>query len=94
MRPNNSIRALVIEDVEDDAMLLVQALQRNGIDVCYECVETIQELKSALEKEWDIVYSDYTLPGFNGLDALDVLPAGPAADALRTLCRSLAGRTH
>src|SRR5205814_3883594 len=31
------------------------------------------ELKAALEKQWDIVVSDYAMPSFSGLDALRIV---------------------
>ncbi|MBW3566395.1 MAG: EAL domain-containing protein [Proteobacteria bacterium] len=65
-----SVRALLIEDVEDDAILMVNALKRAGIHVDHLRVETMAQLEAALDSNWDIVYSDYTLPGFNGMDAL------------------------
>src|SRR6266568_5846190 len=66
-----SLRLLIIEDVEDDALLLVRELRKGGYVPDFVRVETPQELKSALEDgPWDAVFSDYNLPAFTGLDAL------------------------
>lgn len=71
-----SIKALIIEDVEADALLLVRALKRGGLDISYQLVQTREQLSDALGKgPWDIVYSDYTMPGFNGIEALGTVRA-------------------
>jgi sigma-B regulation protein RsbU (phosphoserine phosphatase) len=70
----NPLRALVVEDSEDDAFLLTRHLQRGGFDVDWLRVETEAGLKQALnEKDWDIVFSDFSLPHLNGLEALRIL---------------------
>lgn len=65
------LKVLIIEDSEDDAALLLRQLHKGGYEVDYQRVETNQELVDALEnKDWNIVISDYRLPGFSGLQAL------------------------
>lgn len=71
-----SLRVLIIEDFEDDALLLVHELQRGGYEVEFERVETAEAMQSALaQKTWDLILTDYILPGFNALQALEVLKA-------------------
>ena len=73
---DTSLRLLILEDSEDDAALLVDELQRGGYDVSFERVDTPDALDSALEKKnWDLVISDYSMPHFSGLDALNLLRA-------------------
>ena len=68
---NTSLRVLVVEDSEDDTLLLVRLLQRGGYEVTCERVETAAAVNEALDSQaWDIVIADYSIPGFNGLDAL------------------------
>ena len=68
------LRALIVEDSENDALLLARELQRGGYDLTYERVETLEGMKAALDKQkWDIVLSDYTMPLFRGTDALLIL---------------------
>jgi PAS domain S-box-containing protein len=68
------LRALIVEDSEDDTLLLTRELKRGGNDLSYERVETSEAmLKSLQENEWDIVISDYVMPHFSGLDALRIL---------------------
>ncbi len=68
------LRALIVEDVEDDAMLLVRELERNGYDVSWQRVDTREAMSAALESQtWDIIISDYVMPSFSGPDALALL---------------------
>ncbi|WP_172825468.1 PAS domain S-box protein [Geobacter sp. DSM 9736] len=68
------VRLLIIEDVEDHALLQVRELRKNGFNVDFERVETREELEAALRAGvWDAVLSDYNLPGFNGLEALRIV---------------------
>jgi PAS domain S-box-containing protein len=70
----NPIRVLVIEDNEDDSILEIQELRKGGFTVEYERVETREACKAALlEQEWDCIISDYSMPQFSGLDALNEL---------------------
>lgn len=65
---------LIVEDSVDDTDLILLELRRNGFDPTYERVDTRESLGTALaRKHWDIVISDYAMPGFNGLDALKYL---------------------
>jgi two-component system, cell cycle sensor histidine kinase and response regulator CckA len=66
------LRILVIEDSEDDAALLLRELQRGGYAPTHERVDTAAALRSALaQSDWDLVTSDYSMPHFSGMDALE-----------------------
>ncbi|MES2406344.1 MAG: EAL domain-containing protein [Pseudomonadota bacterium] len=69
----DGLRALFIEDSENDALLLVDCLQTAGFNLFWQRVDTEQDLLSALKQPWDIVFSDYTMPRFNGARALAIL---------------------
>lgn len=70
----NTLRILVIEDSEDDALLVLHQIKNGGYGIEYEIVQTAETMKAALyEKKWDIVLSDYIMPHFNGLEALVLL---------------------
>jgi two-component system cell cycle sensor histidine kinase/response regulator CckA len=70
------LRLLVVEDVADDAEMMILALQRGGLDPTWERVETADELAAALANgPWDAVVSDYTLPKFGALAALAAVRA-------------------
>lgn len=67
------LRALVVEDVEDDALLLVDHLKKGGFDLSWQRVDTEPDMVAALQQPWDIVFSDFSMPYFSGPQALDVL---------------------
>jgi signal transduction histidine kinase len=68
------LRALIVEDVEEDALLVVRELERGGFDVSFERVETQEGMLSALSRQvWDIVIADYTMPRFSAPLALALL---------------------
>ncbi len=61
---------LVVEDNSADFLLLQRHLEREGLLVHCQRVETNTELDKALSSEWDVVLSDYNVPG---MDAYDIL---------------------
>lgn len=68
------LNALVLEDSEDDAILVVRELGRQGFEVKWERAWTAPAMKSLLEAEsWDVVLSDYSMPGFGAPAALQLL---------------------
>ncbi len=68
------IKVLIVEDSEDDARLMVMELEKAGYEVEFRRVESGAEVARALEsEEWDAVLSDYSLPGFNGREAMKIL---------------------
>jgi DNA-binding response OmpR family regulator len=67
------LRVLFIEDSEDDATLQVRLLRQAGYEVAYTRVQSADELKTALQRSWDIVISDYSMPHFSGTEALKVV---------------------
>jgi signal transduction histidine kinase len=69
----NRFRLLHLEDSEPDHALALAYLSRSGIQVQARRIETRSEFEAALDEPWDIVLSDYHLPGFTGLEALQML---------------------
>lgn len=68
------LRVLIVEDAEDDALLLARALRQGGFAPTCRRVDTADALAAALRDEsWDIVLSDYSMPGFDGHAALRVV---------------------
>ena len=68
------LRVLIVEDLEDDAMLLLRELRRSGYEPVYERVDTESAMKKALTtQEWDAIIADYVVPGFGALPALALL---------------------
>jgi PAS domain S-box-containing protein len=68
------LKILIVEDSEDDLFLLLHELRKGGYSPEYLSVCSAEPMKRALaEREWDIVTSDYNMPGFSALAALDIL---------------------
>ena len=68
------LRVLIVEDSKSDAELVLRQLEKSEYSIHYERVETAKDMEAALEKQtWDIVISDYKLPGFNAPAALAIL---------------------
>jgi signal transduction histidine kinase len=68
------LRVLVVEDSETDEQLLIRELRRQGYDPTWLRVDTEEGMREALSRsEWELVISDYTMPEFSGLGALEIL---------------------
>ncbi|HWP34687.1 MAG TPA: response regulator [Thermodesulfobacteriota bacterium] len=68
------LRLLIVEDSEDDAALIVRELRQAGYEPAVTRVATADDLRAAVDRqEWDVVVSDYGLPGFSGAAALALL---------------------
>ena len=67
-----SLRLLLVEDSENDAALVLRELQRGGLDVTSERVESRDAMSAALDRTppWDLVISDYSLPTFDAPGAV------------------------
>jgi len=68
-----AIRLLVIEDSEDDAALVHRLLRQSGYDVDSKRVDSASGLAQALNKKWDVIISDYSMPHFSGNEALKMV---------------------
>ncbi len=68
------LRALIVEDSEFDARVVVSTLRQSLGEIVWQRVQTAETLRAALgETEWDIVISDHEMPGFNAQEALAIL---------------------
>ncbi len=69
----NKIKLLLVEDNDTDALLVVRQLKKEGFEVDHTQVKTRDDMQIEMEKGgWDLVISDYSLPGFGGQDALEL----------------------
>ncbi|MBI2765801.1 MAG: response regulator [Chloroflexi bacterium] len=67
------LRLLLVEDSRDDAELVVRRLERSGFEIDLALAETEQQLRGTLaERTFDIIISDFSLPNFTGIRALEV----------------------
>jgi two-component sensor histidine kinase len=70
---NSTLAVLIVEDSEMDALFIIHHIESSGYSLTTERVETAERLASALaSKTWDVVLSDYSLPGFDAAEALAV----------------------
>jgi len=70
---SESLNVLMVEDSETDAMLVIRELRHGGFNPIWQRVQTAQELYTALNNStWDVIISDYRLPGFNAPMALEI----------------------
>ena len=65
------LKVLMVEDLEDDALLLIRTLRKSGYDPAAERVQSADEMTFALASQpWDIILCDFHLPGFSAIDAI------------------------
>jgi diguanylate cyclase len=69
----DELRILILEDRPEDAELLERELGRGGLAIRPCRVETRDDFEAMLQRfEWDLILSDYSLPRFDGLSALEL----------------------
>lgn len=74
------IRILHLEDSRVDHALVKFALQRSQMPCELTLVDTLEDFQRELDtRSHDIVVADYHLPGFNGLDAWELVRASGIA---------------
>ena len=67
------LRVLLVEDVENDALLVVRELRKQGYEPMYERVDTAEAMQAALANgSWDIILSDHSMPSFSSGAALEI----------------------
>jgi PAS domain S-box-containing protein len=70
----SNLRILVVEDSVEDTALLERTLRRGGLSFSARRVETRADFVEQLEEfAPDLVISDYNLPSFDGLQALELV---------------------
>jgi signal transduction histidine kinase len=67
------LQLLVAEDSEDDFEILLRELRKGGYAVAAQRVKSTAELDSALARSWDLLISDWIMPGFGGLQVLEAV---------------------
>ena len=71
MNTPKSLRLLVVEDSDDDYRILLREVQRGGYSVASRRVASADELTAAFVETWDLMITDWTIPGFGGLQAIE-----------------------
>jgi PAS domain S-box-containing protein len=68
------LKVLIVEDSREDAELLLYALKQAGYQPSYALVQNASGMRAQLGRQgWDLVISDYVIPGFGGIAAFQVL---------------------
>ena len=71
---SKSLRVLIVEDSEEDALLIVRELEHGGYEPQFERVYRAEEMDAALDRgAWDLVIADYTMPHFSCSAALKLV---------------------
>lgn len=78
----SKIKALLLEDIRKDAELLEEMLTDRGLDLNMDVVENkVDYISKLTSNNYDVIFADFTLPSFNGQDALklakEICPAVP-----------------
>jgi len=69
-----SLRALMVDNSENDVLLIIRELKKGGFNPFYERVETATAMEKILQdKQWDVILCDYKMPQFSAPLAIDVL---------------------
>jgi PAS domain S-box-containing protein len=67
------LRILHLEDDPQDAELIQETLEAEGISCHITCVETETDFVASLQRDvFDLILADYTLPSFDGLSAMKI----------------------
>ena len=67
------LRVLIVEDELADAELMVMRLMDEGFKMDWQQVQTEMDYLSALDTPPDLILSDWSLPQFSGLRALELI---------------------
>jgi PAS domain S-box-containing protein len=71
---SRALRALIVEDSQQDVELALLELRSSGLQIEHRVVEDEKAFLEAIQNdEFDVVLSDYRLPSWTGMDALRLL---------------------
>ena len=58
-----ALRVLIVDDMPDDAQLMLTKIRQAGYEPTYKLVDTEEDLMSAtIAEKWDVVLCDYSMP--------------------------------
>jgi signal transduction histidine kinase len=73
-RQPSKLRVLLVEDDPLDSELILRALGNDRFAVDHEVVQTAEEFTARIRKNsYDAILSDYRLPGWNGMETVEIL---------------------
>ena len=72
----DSLKILIVEDSEDDALLLIRELRKSGYTPFFDRVDSPETLQLALQEQiWDLVITDHKMPLLNSETVLATVNA-------------------
>jgi response regulator RpfG family c-di-GMP phosphodiesterase len=72
---SSPLRLLIVEDNPMDVELMLREVRRSGFDPVWQVVDDEPSYLTSLDKPVDVILSDFTLPQFDALRALELLNA-------------------
>ena len=72
-RENGALRVLLLEDSPTDAELLAARLRSAGLGIDLTRVDSREEFAAVVGGDFDAIIADFRLPGFDALEALDIV---------------------
>jgi len=70
---STNLKVLIVEDRPDDAELTLRELAHSGFVVTPTVVESEADFRAQLSDDVNLIISDHQLPGFDALQALEIL---------------------
>ena len=67
------LRVLLLEDLDTDAELMVHELKRAGFNLVWDRIDTEEALLQCLDRPYDLILSDNSMPTFDAMRALTCL---------------------
>ena len=68
-----SLRILILENSLADTELMLYELRCSGLRFEWQCVETEADYLTCLDASWDVILSDFNMPQFQAMRALQLL---------------------
>lgn len=71
---SRKLRILLVEDSDSDRDLMLHQLKRGGVDSEPDVIQTAEQFREKIRKnKYDIILADYRLPGWNGMETIELL---------------------
>jgi len=71
---SEKLKILLLEDLPEDAALIERQLRNEGLEFSSRLVETREDfIKELHDFKLDLIIADYSLPSFNGLEAIEIV---------------------
>ena len=72
----DSLKILIVEDSEDDALLIIRELRKGGYTPFFDRVDSPEALQFALQDQlWDVIITDHNMPRLNSETVLQTVNA-------------------